>query len=455
MKRILIAVGVNTYQNGIPGLNWAVSDALAIASFFEYKLGYDKVVPVVLPEDQSASKIKELIKYWASTLGRGDLLVLYFAGHGKVLSSPSADAHLLLLPGAYPDLLECYDESLDLRSIVARMARPGLARWLIIDACRMATSIRTRDYGSIVSPSSSLGKVGFMKGCRQLVEAEGGDGPLWVLNSCGDNEVAMECSDLGGGLFAKALLRVLSRSACMESEECFVRELKGDMCVLASTYDLVHAQTPTLSMSSAFPRIWGLGVRATHSCHVRVVDDVRGWDLTRLQSEAAGLVFELGRRRALASDWEVARSHFRQAGDLGHVAALAMLGQCLSSGQGGPKDPVGAEACFRRALAVRPLPGAMNNLGVLLGRSSAEERQNEAGSWFLAAAEMGHAKGMLNYALYLVCRDPQASGEAALRWARTAEAAGYSEAVVIFQNFKESLLTRGFATAVEPKPTFL
>jgi hypothetical protein len=443
MKRVLMAVGVNTYQNGIPALNWAVPDAVAIAGFFQHQMGYDRVVTLVLPEMQSASQISERMAAEAAALGPGDLLTLYFAGHACVHKEREADQQLLLLPRAHPKLIDCYDESLNLKSIAIRTARPGLARWLIIDACRSALTSGARDYTGHRRRPEGLDWEGFTLGCQRLAATSRDEAPLWVLNSCSDNEVAMECSDLEGGLFTRALIQVLSSPKRMESEGGLIVELKAHMRDLATTYDLSLAQTPTLSGTGRFPRIWGAHASSSPAGPGAMMDDVRTWEVGRLQSQAAGLAFELGRRRAVASDWERARVHFGQAADLGHVAALAMLGQCLMYGQGGPVELAGAEACFRRALEIRPVPTAWNNLGVLLEESGDPMRRAEAVPCFLAAAQMGHAKAMLNYALRLNETDRQASAEAVLRWLRAAEAAGCVEVASIFERLQQGSERRG------------
>jgi tetratricopeptide (TPR) repeat protein len=437
MKRVLMAIGVNTYQNGIPALDWAVPDATAIAGFFTYRMGYDRVVSVLLPEKQSASQINEQIAAEAAALGPGDLLTLYFAGHACVHKERAPEQQLLLLPRAHPRLIDCYDESLNLKSIALRTARPGLARWLIIDACRTALPSGARDYTGHRRRPDGLAWEGFTLGCQRLAETSRDEAPLWVLNSCSDNEVAMECRDLEGGLFTRALMQVLSGPKRVESEAGLIGELKAHMRDLATTYDLALAQTPTLSGTGCFPKIWGPDAGSSPVGPGAVMDDVRTWEVGRLQSQASGLAFELGRRWALASDWERARSHFRQAADLGHVAALAMLGQCLMYGQGGPVDLAGAESCFRRALEIRPVPTAWNNLGVLLEQSHDPARRSEAVPCFLAAAQMGHAKAMLNYALRLSRTDPHASAEAALRWLSASRAAGCAEASSIFEHLQQ------------------
>jgi len=63
-----------------------------------------------------------------------------------------------------------------------------------------------------------------------------------------------------------------------------------------------------------------------------------------------------------------------------------------------------------------------------LRQSPDPARQEEAGLCFLAAAQLGHAKGMFNYALQLARRDRNAPLETVIRWLKEAEAGGYAEA---------------------------
>lgn len=432
MKRLLIAIGVNSYRNGIPALRWAVQDAVTVGGCFQHRLGFDRVVILVGADQLNASQLKERIRGEAAGLEAGDLIAVFFAGHATQLRGPGLDEQVLLLPGADPGLMDRFHEVLDLKSLLSCALRPGVHRWLIIDGCRTVTTPGERVFAGKRRVDGQVGEKGFAEGCRRVATAAGMETPVWVLNSCGDGQVAVESDELEGGLFTRALLGLLTGEvgrAVDERGRLLAQVdslLAARMQALAVEYDLVLRQFPTLVGAGERPFV-GAAVDPTLGGGGGFgVGRLREWGTDRLEPHAAGVLFELGRRRGYGGDWAGARPCFEVAANLGHATAASLMGQCLMHGQGGDRDVAGAERWFRRALEMRPLPAAWNNLGVLLQQSGGAERMAAAGPCFLAAAQLGHAKGMFNYALHLVRNGGDIA--AALRWLDEAELAGSSEA---------------------------
>lgn len=84
----LLVIGINAYQNGIPPLNNAVSDARAFERLLTTKYAFDP--KHVIPLYDKAATLGNIIQSFdrlSSTLGKTDNLIVYFSGHGELINN--------------------------------------------------------------------------------------------------------------------------------------------------------------------------------------------------------------------------------------------------------------------------------------------------------------------------------------------------------------------------------
>ena len=90
-RSLAIVVGINEYHNGIARLKTAVPDAIAIAEILKDSYQYQLVHPhfetgVIVNQYATGDRLKKLFTDILPNQikpTKGDLLVLYFAGHKK------------------------------------------------------------------------------------------------------------------------------------------------------------------------------------------------------------------------------------------------------------------------------------------------------------------------------------------------------------------------------------
>lgn len=117
---------------------------------------------------------------------------------------------------------------------------------------------------------------------------------------------------------------------------------------------------------------------------------------------------------------------YKQAADLGSVAALSELASLYRLGRGVPRDPVQAQELWQRAASAGDQP-AYYNLAVLYGeRSTNPEDQAEAGRWARRGAEAGGSEAMTLHArnLYFGEHGQTRDTDGAFGWLERALAEG-------------------------------
>ena len=78
-----LIVGINDYEN-VPGLNYAVEDALAIKNMLINVYGFPRTnVRVLTNSEATQSNIKRELSALVKSAGSNDRVVFYFAGHGE------------------------------------------------------------------------------------------------------------------------------------------------------------------------------------------------------------------------------------------------------------------------------------------------------------------------------------------------------------------------------------
>jgi hypothetical protein len=130
-KRLALVVGNDLYQN-VPALSKAVTDASAIASALR-KLDF----AVTVAENQSRQAMSQALLAFDSTIGSGDTVFFFFAGHGFEVHGTN-----YLLPIDVPAATEGQEElvqdaSFAVDRIVDRMQAHGARTAIfVLDACR-------------------------------------------------------------------------------------------------------------------------------------------------------------------------------------------------------------------------------------------------------------------------------------------------------------------------------
>ena len=170
-----------------------------------------------------------------------------------------------------------------------------------------------------------------------------------------------------------------------------------------------------------------------------------------------GRCYEVG--LGAAADMGKAVAAFEQAAALEHVPAFSKLAGVYLNGRGAAKDETKGFSLLTKA-AEAGEGGAMFDLGLialngLYGRKTEPEK---ARTWFLKAAEAGHAGGIV--AIANMCREGQggrADAERALRWYLTAqkaglEAQGLEEAII---DLKKTLPAKQAEAAEKTADTWL
>ena len=95
MKRYAVFVGINSYTNDITPLSCACQDAKELSMEFAAS-GFERPVLLLDSDAGSGQVLSELSKICKS-IKPDDLLVFYFAGHGRELNNE----HYLVCPEGY------------------------------------------------------------------------------------------------------------------------------------------------------------------------------------------------------------------------------------------------------------------------------------------------------------------------------------------------------------------
>ena len=196
-------VGIDNYTNDITRLQCACNDATELYGKF-CASGFDRTV--LIPErEASSSEILRRLRGMCRQMKSGDLLVFYFAGHGRELNNE----HYLLANDSYADQSLYTIGSIPMSALVQSTNVPGVHRLFILDCCRdNLLSSRSAAYTCEYSRNISLD-------CA--VRAQSGFIPPLILNSCAAGERAYEDLNSRHGYFTNALLRAIGNA----SVKCF------------------------------------------------------------------------------------------------------------------------------------------------------------------------------------------------------------------------------------------
>lgn len=388
MTRIGLCIGVDEYEDSeIANLRCAHRDAHAVAHVLQ-RLGFE--AEALAPRDMSVDAVYRRIRQAGARItAPDDVLLIFFAGHGKTLQSQRVSDQLLLLPSASMRSLE--------RGLVA--GAPGVLSFLslhaeldhlpgqcalVLDACRLPLSAREMAHRDGANTARFEGERVF-RGLTPRSHQPGSRSRLSVLNSCSDGERAEELPDYPGGghgIFTAAWVEWLGESGrqgeLMLSGETIRSELQPRLDALAGRYRLGDVgQCPSwsgpplrLAARAAQTSTQGAGDRVGAS------RDERLWKLACVKNSV-----------------EAYEQYLRESGDCAHEeAALEKIRGLLAAAQpptverpsvqDGAQRPASGSVTRRQALeSFRDLPEAPEMVVLprgrfLMGSPEGEEGRN-------------------------------------------------------------------------------
>jgi len=214
MKRFAIFIGIDAYNNGITPLRCACNDAKQLSMKFA-AAGFE-TPDLILNDEASCVPVIKKIKTLMTKIDSGDLLIFYFAGHGRELNGE----HYLVGRNGEADATLFSIDTLPVSTLVATTNKPGVRRLFILDCCRdNLLAGRSTAYACEESRSIAL---------NNAVKMQSGFIPPLILNSCSSGEKAFEDPASGHGYFTKALLQTIGASG-IGNFSAFRRQLKQNM----------------------------------------------------------------------------------------------------------------------------------------------------------------------------------------------------------------------------------
>lgn len=240
-KRWALVVGISEYKN-LPRSQWLLSgakDAEAIAGFLQSPRGGglpDDHLKLLLNEEATTQNMRLALDFLVKNTKPGDVVTIFFAGHGRVESYGSGEIGYLLPYDSDPDVLNATALPMDeVRRFVDQHLGHASQVILITDACHS---------GALNSKpgTPSWKTASITEHLRAVGERDG------VLNimACRRDEVAIEDPRLGGhGVLTYALLRALN-GAAIPTEGGIIRNQE----LLA----YVMGQVPRLTDQAQHPR---------------------------------------------------------------------------------------------------------------------------------------------------------------------------------------------------------
>ncbi len=190
-----ISIGINQYQFFQP-LGYGMEDAVSIGQFFVDAAGWSQQQCLLLTDSSpmlggrstypDRENINRWLKQWCQeTLVAGDLLWIFFSGHGI---STGGEDYLVPIDGKADDLLHT---CISIRQLYQQLASLGFNVLVFIDGNRVGGVSLGEGIGTVTAQLARQYKI-----------------PTFL--SCQNHELSHESSGLGHGLFTTALLEALN-----------------------------------------------------------------------------------------------------------------------------------------------------------------------------------------------------------------------------------------------------
>lgn len=208
-----VVVGINSYLN-LPQLKYAVNDAQAFHDFLlETGLVEPDNVFRILNDQAKLNSLRSVLgTKLKQQAGKGDMVIIYFAGHGATerdANSPDGDGLEKYLLPYDADPADLYASALPMREISYILNRIQSNRLIFIaDSCYSgASGGRTVSLGSIRTNLSD----------NYIDRIAGGKGRV-IMTASAANEVSVEDDRLEHGIFTYYLLKGLRGNADYDSD---------------------------------------------------------------------------------------------------------------------------------------------------------------------------------------------------------------------------------------------
>ena len=190
MKRHALFVGVNNYMDkDIRNLRYSIPDAAVLADRFK-GFGYK----TRLLSDPTSAELRAAVLDSIDGLGRGDVFLFFFAGHGFTAQDGS---HLLFCRDDIQRLLRVGNAGVKVDALEVLTCEGGFHRAFFLDSCRTDCFMGVDNRGN-----EETRDLDFVK----IPEPTDETGSYYLLRSCDKFRPSLEIKELGHGLFTQGLL---------------------------------------------------------------------------------------------------------------------------------------------------------------------------------------------------------------------------------------------------------
>jgi hypothetical protein len=190
MKRHALFVGVNNYMDkDIRNLRYSIPDAAVLADRFK-GFGYK----TRLLSDPTSAELRAAVLGSIDGLGRGDVFLFFFAGHGFTAQDGS---HLLFCRDDIQKLLRVGNAGVKVDALEMLTCEGGFHRAFFLDSCRTDCFTGVENRGN-----EETRDLDFVK----IPEPTDETGSYYLLRSCDKFRPSLEIKELGHGLFTQGML---------------------------------------------------------------------------------------------------------------------------------------------------------------------------------------------------------------------------------------------------------
>jgi TPR repeat protein len=363
---VLLTIGIDNYPKlrGLSHLQFAEADARGVADVFEHLYGFE-VVPLYGPA-ASKGEINTELKRLGDELGDGDVLVVFFAGHGLVIPTADGNRAGYLIPASadldatdFRDPGRWSDQALDMRQLTSDIEKMNARHVLFIaDAC-CSGFMTTR--GTLARPDL---QTFLLKSSRA------------VLTATTQSQAARENEAARHGHFTAALLDELRRDDAMSVVDLFApvvqrvaRETNGGMTPTLGhfgggegTFVFIPKSIPRSEIEADLGgRVPGneppkglAGVAARQRERLALVTTE-----AELYQAMTAVPYDFApRAEEIRQAWEKRFARFRENAGAGDPWAMAALHVCYARGLGTGKNPEQAYFWARQLDGVKNPAGA-------------------------------------------------------------------------------------------------
>lgn len=240
-RRWAVLIGISEYAH-LPKTAWLLnchSDAQALGAFLRSPRGGavpESNMKLLLNQDATARNIRMALDFLISSAAPGDVVYLFYAGHGKVHRLGSGEAAYLLPYDGEPEHLNATSIPMDEihRYVDVHLGQVSQVI-MVTDACHAGALVPVQETGTrrLHSISEHLQAIGERDGVLNLM-------------ACRRDEVAVEDSRLGGhGVLTYALLRALNGDA---------RSSRKGVVTVQDVLEYVGRAVPRLTRQQQHPR---------------------------------------------------------------------------------------------------------------------------------------------------------------------------------------------------------